>query len=163
MYYQMMIDAAGLIYDSVSYDDPSNTYSIQRQLALEKAQVRKKSLESNIEVERDKINKSWEEALDQIAAAAAANARQNYINDHHEEHEARLRNVEKEFTDEIDIAYSECVNEINEQRRIAARQQFENAITHTLITIDGEYRRMLDEEQEIREEKIKQLENSKLK
>lgn len=159
MYYQLMIDAAQKIYDQVSYDDPTNVYSKQRQSIYEKAQVRKKSLELSIEQKRDELNRAWDETLQQVGDSAAATAKQNYINDHREAHEAELRDVEKDFTDQIDIEYSEAINEINDVRRTDARQLFENAITQALITIDGEYRRMLDEEQDVRDENIRKIQD----
>lgn len=159
MYYQLMIDSAQQIYDKVSYDNPTNQYSKQRQAEYEKAQGKKKSLELSIEQRRDEINRAWDETLQQVGESAAATAKQNYINDHRDAHEAQLRDVEKDFADQIDIEYSEAINNINDLRRTAARQMFENAITQALITIDGEYRRMLDDEQDVRNENIRKIQD----
>lgn len=156
-FYQLLLNQCQVIHERVSYDDASNIYSQRRKELYNATEIKKKNINTAIELERDKIEAAWQQEIKDYVEAITISAQNDYIKAHGESHNDKLRDVEMRMLDNIEIEYRNGIDELNELRKRDAHEYYEHACAEALLAISDDYARMLDEEERIRAEYVNKI------
>lgn len=151
-YMEIMTNECDAIAKEFDIEDTSTIWSKARSQAMQEAQNRKNSLDESVSNRRNEMQKRWDAELEEIVNSAAAAARRNYIDKHSREHENDLRNIETELREQIDIDYQHTLKELNIKRHDEAEHKLNIAVTQTILTVGEAYAKMLEEEEQKRQE-----------
>lgn len=111
-------------------------------------------MQDTAEKKRLEMQERWEDELREVQDAAAAAAKRDYMEKFHRSHEAALRDVESNLADEIDIDYNKALAELNAKRKNDAAHLMDIAIAQTLLVMEKDYARLLEDEQKYRDEML---------
>ena len=156
-YIQLITQQCERIAHEVDVDDTTNPYYLARKAIRETTTEKKNAMEIEVDKRRTQMQQSWDEELENICESAKAAAKRNYLEKNSTAHEAALRNVEIALADEIEIDYNKQLTELNERRKTEAKRQLDIATTQALITMNEEYAKRLQEEEELRQKYLDEI------
>lgn len=156
-YLSIMTEECERIAKSVDLDEPTNNYYKVKKALQESFSHKRDEMEAEVAKRRTSLQENWNNELRMIEESAAAGARRNYLDKHAKAHEAALRSVETDLNDEIDIEYNKQLSELNARRKTEAQRLHDVAVTQTLLVIGESYEKLLNEENEKREQLLSEI------
>ena len=110
---------------------------------------REKELPDAIAERRKQINKEYEEECEKYVKASADSARRSYQERNAPLHKDRIESVDSEVRKELRIEFEEKLRDINEERRIGAKREFDDYLTDVQKGISKDYALIVDDETKV--------------
>ena len=110
---------------------------------------REKELPDVIVERRRQINKEYEEDCEKYVKASADSARRSYQERNAPLHKDRIESVDSEVRKELRIEFEEKLRDINEERRIGAKREFDDYLTDVQKGISKDYALIVDDETKV--------------
>ena len=110
---------------------------------------REKELPDAIVERRKQINKEYEEECEKYVKASADSARRSYQERNAPLHKDRIESVDSEVRKELRIEFEEKLRDINEERRIGAKREFDDYLTDVQKGISKDYALIVDDETKV--------------
>lgn len=110
---------------------------------------REKELSDAIVERRRQINKEYEEDCEKYVKASADSARRSYQERNAPLHKDRIESVDSEVRKELRIEFEEKLRDINEERRIGAKREFDDYLTDVQKGISKDYALIVDDETKV--------------
>lgn len=110
---------------------------------------REKELPDAIAERRRQINKEYEEECEKYVKASADSARRSYQERNAPLHKDRIESVDSEVRKELRIKFEEKLRDINEERRIGAKREFDDYLTDVQKGISKDYALIVDDETKV--------------
>ena len=110
---------------------------------------REKELPDAIVERRKQINKEYEEDCEKYVKASADSARRSYQERNAPLHKDRIESVDSEVRKELRIEFEEKLRDINEERRIGAKREFDDYLTDVQKGISKDYALIVDDETKV--------------
>lgn len=110
---------------------------------------REKELPDAIVERRRQINKEYEEECEKYVKASADSARRSYQERNAPLHKDRIESVDSEVRKELRIEFEEKLRDINEERRIGAKREFDDYLTDVQKGISKDYALIVDDETKV--------------
>lgn len=110
---------------------------------------REKELPDAIVERRRQINKEYEEDCEKYVKASADSARRSYQERNAPLHKDRIESVDSEVRKELRIEFEEKLRDINEERRIGAKREFDDYLTDVQKGISKDYALIVDDETKV--------------
>ena len=110
---------------------------------------REKELPDAIIERRRQINKEYEEDCEKYVKASADSARRSYQERNAPLHKDKIESVDTEVRNELRIEFEEKLRDINEERRIGAKREFDDYLTDVQKGISKDYALIVDDETKV--------------
>ena len=110
---------------------------------------REKELPDAIVERRKQINKKYEEECEKYVKASADSARRSYQERNAPLHKDKIESVDTEVRNELRIEFEEKLRDINEERRIGAKREFDDYLTDVQKGISKDYALIVDDETKV--------------
>lgn len=110
---------------------------------------REKELPDAIVERRRQINKEYEDECEKYVKASADSARRSYQERNAPLHKDRIESVDSEVRKELRIEFEEKLRDINEERRIGAKREFDDYLTDVQKGISKDYALIVDDETKV--------------
>lgn len=101
----------------------------------------------SVEKKKQQLNDAWERKLNQVAEAAALQARQQHIERYGRSHENDIQGLESREKDEIEKDYQASLRRFHADRRSEASKLLDIAVNETLKDMSQLYLKVLHSEQ----------------
>lgn len=108
-----------------------------------------KELPEAIVERRKQINKEYEEDCEKYVKASADSARRSYQERNAPAHKDRLESVDAEVRNNLRIEFEEKLRDLNEERRIRAKREFDDYLTDVQKGISKDYALIVDDETKV--------------
>ena len=110
---------------------------------------REKELPDAIVERRKQINNEYEEECEKYVKASADSARRSYQERNAPLHKDKIESVDTEVRNELRIEFEEKLRDINEERRIGAKREFDDYLTDVQKGISKDYALIVDDETKV--------------
>lgn len=140
---------AGQIEQELDFHNPATKYGEAFNMLEDSKAEQLSVMDEKIRDEVTNIESEWNKRLDDIADAAAKNARIDYERKYGYEYEDKKANVRKNILDVIETSYQLNYAEVNNQRKMIAQKKLDLAQTQVLRIIAGDFENYLKREEEI--------------
>lgn len=145
-YMRLIQNHCATIAKTLDCADESSHYGKMRVLIENNRDENLENVDSAISAKRDQLETAWNEKLNQVAEAAAAEARQQYIDRFSRTHENDLLMLESREKDLIESDYQACLHRMHEDRRAEATKLLDMAVNETLSKMASVYAKILADE-----------------
>jgi hypothetical protein len=108
-----------------------------------------KELPEAIVERRREINKEYEEDCEKYVKASADSARRSYQERNAPAHKDRIESVDTEVRNNLRIEFEEKLRDLNEERRIRAKREFDDYLTDVQKGISKDYALIVDDETKV--------------
>ncbi len=140
---------AGQIEQELDFHNPATKYGDAFNMLEDSKAEQLSVMDEKIREEVSNIESDWNKKLDDIADAAAKNARIDYERKYGYEYEDKKANVRKNILDVIETSYQLNYAEVNNQRKMIAQKKLDLAQTQVLRIIASDFENYLKREEEI--------------
>lgn len=145
-YFTMVSLGAQEIVADCDYTSSATTFGETAQLYEDAKEEALSNISDTIAMEKDRINGEWDEKLEAIGEAAAANAKQQYRERFGRQHEDEIYHIEPNIRDRIESEYNENMRKLHEDRKATAQKKLD-AFIHEALQKSAEQRiKMLEAE-----------------
>ena len=108
-----------------------------------------KELPEAIIERRRQINKEYEDDCEKYVKASADSARRSYQERNAPAHKDRIDSVDAEVRNNLRIEFEEKLRDLNEERRIRAKREFDDYLTDVQKGISKDYALIVDDETKV--------------
>lgn len=147
-YFKLISEHCEQIQRQLDTSDSSTQFGkIYTQLKASKGSA-ESQLDRMVSERRAKIEKDWNEKLQQVADDASRAAKQQYRERFGRQHDEDVQNLAPNLQDEIEQEFQSSVRQMNEDRRSEASKRLDYGINAALKEVSNIYLQLLDYEKQ---------------
>ncbi|MBD5584018.1 MAG: hypothetical protein HDQ88_02970 [Clostridia bacterium] len=158
-YFKLVSMACARISKSLDIDDPDTEVGQMQILLDESYEEKKANLENDIQARKEQLEKEWHDKVEKAASDAAEIARKAYRERYRRAHDDMIAHVQPNMAEELETYYKTEGQKIHDKRRHDAEVSLNEYVEEILNRLDGVYKKMLDEESQLRARWRNELKN----
>ena len=135
------------IVKNLDFSDENTQYGRIRAAIERNKNVNEASLPEIIAERREALEQKWYEELEQCAESAALEAKKAYEEEHRQQHDRMINDIDHEARDEIEREYQNGLRHVNDDRRREAGKLLDLAVSEALKEVAKLYDSALEAEQ----------------
>lgn len=135
------------IVKNLDFSDENTQYGRIRAAIERNKNVNEASLPEIIAERREALEQKWYEELEQYAESAALEAKKAYEDEHRQQHDRMINDIDHEARDEIEREYQNGLRHVNDDRRREAGKLLDLAVSEALKEVAKLYDSALEAEQ----------------
>lgn len=146
-YMQLIQEHCANIVKAMDIHDTEQRYGKIFESIEHNKEINLTDMPTSVEKKKQQLTEAWNKKLDQVAQAAAAQARAQHIERFGRSHESDIQSLESREKDEIERDYQAAIRRLHADRKTEASEFLDLAVNATLKDMSELYLKVLHAEQ----------------